>query len=315
MKIQEKFSNNFFDNKKLTDGQKSELTKTFCLSLHSEVSQLISAVDYKQHMTSNARPDIERILFESVDCVRYVLALLNLWDISPKDFISAFESKDNFLHTRYQIDQKSRSPGQKVIVCDIDDVLAEFRTPYSKFVEKEFGVQIDPLSTEYYNIDPITKAGIDPEEVFTKFVSDGMFSSVPVCNEMAAFMDSLREQGYWIQLLTARPGHDARCKYDTYDWLAKNNIPFDGIDFSPEKYVWLSDKDFYSDNSLVCAIDDSLKHATEYARHGVDVVVPATSYNSAIPPELSKKIKRVEHTNVNLMKAIDNIKQENKGEI
>ena len=28
----------------------------------------------------------------------------------------------------------------------------------------------------------------------------------------------------------------------------------------------------------------------------------------------SKKIKRVDHTNVNLMKAIDNIKQENKGE-
>jgi len=314
MKIQKKFSNNFFNNEKLTDHEKSELTKTFCLSLHAEVSQLISAVDYKQHMKSNSRPDIERILFESVDCVRYVFALLNLWDLDAKDFINAFESKDNFLHKRFSLDKKSRAPGQKVIVCDIDDVVAQFRIPYADFVLTEFGVEIDPFSPEYYNIEPITKAGIDPDEVFSTFVANGMFSKVPPCNEMVQFMHDLRQAGYWIQLLTARPGQDARCKYDTYDWLVKNDIPFDGIDFSPEKYVWISDKDFYADGSLVCAIDDSLKHATEYARHGVDVVVPATSYNASIPLELAKKIKRVDHTNVNLMSAIDNIKQENKGE-
>ena len=314
MKIQKKFSNNFFNNENLTDHEKSELTKTFCLSLHAEVSQLISAVDYKQHMKSNSKPDIERILFESVDCVRYVLALLNLWDLDAEDFISAFESKDNFLHKRFSLDKKIREPGQKVIVCDIDDVLSQFRIPYADFVLAKFGVKIDPYSPEYYNIDPITKAGIDPDQVFSSFVANGMFGKVPPCREMIQFMHDLRQAGYWIQLLTARPGQDARCKYDTYDWLVKNNIPFDGIDFSPEKYVWISDKDFYADGSLVCAIDDSLKHATQYARHGVDVVVPATSYNKSIPEDLAKKIKRVEHTNVNLMSAIDNIKQENKGE-
>ncbi len=314
LEIQKKFSDNFFDNKNLTDHQKAELTKTFCLSLHSEISQLINAVDYKQHLSTNSAPDIERILFESIDCVRYVLALLNLWDLEASDFVAAFESKDNFLHKRHDLSLKNRKPGQPVIVCDIDDVLSQFRIPYADFVKEEFGVAIDPYSPEYYNIEPITKAGIDPEEVFGHFVNSGMFSTVPPCNEMIEFMKGLRAQGYWIQLLTARPGQDARCKYDTYDWLVKNNIPFDGIDFTPEKYVWLSDKDFYSDGSLVCAIDDSLKHAVEYARHGVSVVVPATSYNDAIPNDLLKKIKRVEHTNVNLMRAIDNIKQENKGE-
>lgn len=314
LKIQKKFSDNFFKNEELTDHQKAELTKTFCLSLHSEVSQLINAVDYKQHLTANTTPDIERILFESVDCVRYVLALLNLWNLEASDFISAFERKDNFLHKRHNLSLRSRQPGQPVIVCDIDDVLSQFRIPYANFVKKEFDVSIDPYSSEYYNIEPITRAGIDPEEVFSKFVNTGMFATVPPCNEMVEFMKDLKSQGYWIQLLTARPGQDARCKYDTYDWLVKNNIPFDGIDFTPEKYVWLSDKDFYSDGSLVCAIDDSLKHAVEYARHGVSVVVPATTYNDAIPEDLLKKIKRVKHTNVNLMRAIDNIKQENKGE-
>jgi len=313
LKIQKKFSDIFFENENLSIKQKTELTKTFCLSLHSEVSQLISAVDYKQHMNTNAKPDIERVLFESVDCIRYVLALLNLWDLSAEDFVEAFEKKDSFLHERNILSSKERGPGQKVIICDIDDVLSQFRIPYAEFVKEEFDVAIDPFSSEYYNIEPITAAGIDPDEVFGKFVSTGMFSKVPACNEMIEFMHEIRSQGYWIQLLTARPGHDARCKYDTYDWLSKNKIPFDGIDFTPEKYVWLSDKEFYADGSLVCAIDDSLKHAAEYARHGVHVVVPATSYNESVPAELLRKIQRVEHTNVNLINAINNIEQELKG--
>jgi len=98
MKIQKKFSDIFFDSSDLTSQQKTELTKTFCLSLHSEVSQLINAVNYKQHTENDARPDMERILFESVDCIRYVLSLLNLWGLTSEDFVSAFESKDNFLH-------------------------------------------------------------------------------------------------------------------------------------------------------------------------------------------------------------------------
>ena len=103
LKIQKKFSDSFFKNEELTTQQKTELTKTFCLSLHSEVSQLINAVDYKQHMSTNAKPDIERVLFESIDCVRYVLALLNLWDLTSEDFISAFKKKDNFLQEYLKI--------------------------------------------------------------------------------------------------------------------------------------------------------------------------------------------------------------------
>ena len=315
MKIQKKFSDIFFDSSDLTSQQKTELTKTFCLSLHSEVSQLINAVNYKQHTENDARPDMERILFESVDCIRYVLSLLNLWGLTSEDFVSAFESKDNFLHKRNSLNSKKRNKNQPVIVCDIDDVISQFRMPYAEFVKKEFNIVIDPYSTEYYNIEPITKAGIDPEHVFNRFVGTGMFAKVPVCPGMPEFLEDLKRQGYWIQLLTARPGQDARCKYDTYDWLVKNNIPFDGIDFTPEKYVWLSDKDFYIEGDLVCAIDDSLKHASEYARHGVPVVVPETSYNSHFSKDLTKNLKRVPHTNVKMIEAIDNILQTRKGDM
>lgn len=314
MQLQKKFSDLFFDNSNLTQREKIELTKTFCLSMHSEAAQLVTAIDYKQHTESNAAPNLDRILFESVDCIRYIFAVLNLWDITPDQVMSAFSSKDNFLHMRHALTETKRRPGQKVIVCDVDDVLAQFRVPYAEFVSKNFGVEIDPFSKEYYNIEPINSAGIDPDHVFNKFISDGMFSNLPPCPKMINFLHTLRDRGYWIQLLTARPGNDARSKYDTYDWLAKNEVPFDNVDFTPEKYVWLSDKDFYREGDLICAIDDSLKHALEYARHGVDVVVPKTSYNSEFSANVAKKIKRVDHDDVKMLSAIDNIILANKGE-
>ena len=138
MMTQKVFSDLFFDSEKLTPEAKKELTKTFCLSLHSEVSQLVNSVNYKQHMPDSSPPDQSRILFESVDCVRYVMALLNLWGVTSEEFEEAFVSKNNFLHKRQKLSEKSRPKGQKVIVCDIDDVLSEFRVPYAVFVEERF---------------------------------------------------------------------------------------------------------------------------------------------------------------------------------
>jgi hypothetical protein len=53
------------------------------------------------------------------------------------------------------------------------------------------------------------------------------------------------------------------------------------VAFSAEKFRWLSDQQFYG-KTKVFAIDDSAKHASEYAKHGVDVLVPCTTYNQEV---------------------------------
>jgi uncharacterized HAD superfamily protein len=286
---------------------KEEMTKTFCLSLHAEVSQLIDSVHYKQHLERSQAPNRDKILFEAVDSFRYIIAILNLWDVTPEEFGKAFFSKDVFLNKREELNTKKRRKNQPVIICDVDDVIAEFRITYAKYVKSEFNVSIDPQSTEYYNINPIASAGLDPENVFVSFVSSGGFANLPVCNGMISVLQEFQKRGYWIQLLTARPKDNARCVYDTYSWLVKHSIPFDSIDFSTEKYIWISDKDYYNTNLLICALDDSLKHASEYAQHGVPVIIPEKSYNSIIPKALRKKMIRVKHNNIKILEAVDNI--------
>ena len=49
LQTQKKFSDSLFDAENFNDQDIIEKHKTFCLALHSEVSQLADAVHYKEH--------------------------------------------------------------------------------------------------------------------------------------------------------------------------------------------------------------------------------------------------------------------------
>lgn len=281
MERQKIYSQFFFDEKNLSQYEKEELTKTFILSLHAEASELVSSINLKNHRSVRNKVDLNKILFKSVDVFRYILANLNLWNISVEQFVDACEDKDLFLHSRHKISLKVRE-GKRVIVFDVDDVIAEFRSSYNNFLYENFDIISDPHNKQYYNVDEMIKRKIDPDFVFNLFVSKGGFKKLEVCKNIVEALQSLREKGFWIHLLTARPDENLKCFYDTFAWLELNQIPFDDISFSKEKYLWLTGQDFFQKNEVYCAVDDSSKHADEYAKHGIKVIVPARHYNEDI---------------------------------
>jgi hypothetical protein len=46
--------------------------------------------------------------------------------------------------------------------------------------------------------------------------------------------------------------------------------------------IWLTKTEYFESAGVVCAIDDSVKHAMEYAKHGVSVLSPEMSYNAEL---------------------------------
>ena len=278
---QKKFSDLFFDSETMTIEEKEETTKTFVLAMHAVLSDLVSAVNYKDHLNSQDDIDHHKILYKSADAFRYVLALLNLWGISSDEFVSACEDKDYFLHTRHSLSEKGWK-GQPVILVDVDDVIAHFRSTFSEWLEAEKGVKTDPECKEYYNVSALLDVGIPPEKAFRDFIDDGGFSKIPEDTNVIAAINQLKDAGYWIHLVTARPSDNLRCLYNTYTWLGKSSLKFDAIDFSGEKFRWLADQPFYNEGKVVCAIDDSPKHSSEYAKHGVQVLTPSLSYNQEL---------------------------------
>lgn len=281
IKRQRSYSSLFFDPKKLTDSEKEEITKTFALSLHAEVSEIASAINFKDHRPVQVPVDHNKLLYKSVDAFRYVLALLNLWEIDPKTFTEACEDKDLFLHRRYQETLHTRGD-RPVVIFDVDDVIAEFRASFFEFLDQKWGIKADLNDKQYYSAAEMQSCGVDSETAFSTFISEGGFRSLPINRTALEAMWACRRAGFWIQVLTARPSGNLKCFYDTHRWLSECGIPYDSVAFSPEKYLWLTGQDFYAKKQLVCVIDDSPKHAAEFAKHGVPVIVPVKSYNEGV---------------------------------
>ena len=204
-----------------------------------------------------------------------------MWNITSEEIEKAFVAKDSYLNARYKI-KNNPWRGQPVVIVDMDDVLVDFRRGFADWLNLNYGIDVDTESEEYYFITALEKVEVNPEEIFQRFVSSGGFRSLSPVAGAATFIKSLKSAGYWVQILTARPDEDLRCMYDTYQWLEEHEIDYDDIAFSTEKFRWCAKSKYYDSKSIAFAIDDSPKHAEDYAKHGVDVKVPVKSYNKRI---------------------------------
>lgn len=265
----------------MTDGERDRMTRQLSLALHTEVSNLVSATSYRPHTDDKPSPDSDKILFESVDVIRYAIAIMNLWDLSPERFEEAWVLKDSYL-TSYRSTEGNVYSGQEVAIVDIDDVLCEFRLSFSNWLKKTYDIDASVESPEYYFINALKDAGVNPEGVFEKFISEGELAHIPVVDGAVDFIKGLRDAGLFVHLLTARPKENLRCLYDTHAWLRKSGIVFDRLDFASEKLRWCMQSEYWVSGTIGFAIDDSPKHASEYAKHGVRVLSPRKSYNTEI---------------------------------
>jgi phosphoglycolate phosphatase-like HAD superfamily hydrolase len=264
-----------------SDAEKEKITQELVLCAHAELSSLVNATNYKKHYGGLEKVDKDKILYESVDVIRYAMAIMNTWDITSKEFELAFEVKDEYLKLKSIIDNNPWE-GQPVAIIDIDDVLADFRLSFAGWLNKNYDVHPDVESEEYYFISSLAETGLNPESVFENFIGQSGFKWLTPVKGVHNFLAHLKQKGFWIHLLTARPEEDLRCMYDTYFWLKNWNIHFDDISFSSEKFRWCAKSKYYDSSSIKFAIDDSPKHATEYANHGIMCYVPEKSYNKTV---------------------------------
>jgi hypothetical protein len=306
LKRQREFSNLFFDADQFNDDKREEMTKSFALALHGEVSALVSSINFKDHHANRKTPDREKILYESIDALRYLLAIMNTWGYTPDEVDDAFNDKDTFLHMRHK-SETAKWDGRPVLIVDVDDVIAHFRKDYFKWLEATYDIVIPQDYPEYYASTPLKEKGINPEATFKDFISDRKLREIEPIDDTIDVLGRAQKMGYWIQLLTARPDQNLICLYDTYHWINQMNIPFDGLAFSGEKYRWVVQSPFYG--HVAACIDDSPKHAAEYATHGLLVLSPELSYNTSL-----KDVKNVIHysNSKQLLTELTNIIKDNK---
>ena len=279
-KVQNDFSSKFIDRDNLSLEEKERLTQEFSLALHNEVSSLVREINFKHHAKERKNVVKNSILFEGIDCFRYILAIMNLWGFSPEEFLNAFDDKEAYLDIKYRDDKEWQ--GQPVVLVDVDDVVAHFRRGYAEYLNSLDGVQVNIDSPEYYFTEGIPRDRYNPEKIFQDFIEARGLRTLDPVKDTIESINQLRKNGFWIHVLTARPYGNHTCKYDSYAWLAQSGLEFDQISFSPEKMIWAAKSKYYDQDKIVCAIDDSPKHAREYAKHGIRVLSPSLSYNQEL---------------------------------
>jgi hypothetical protein len=260
----------------ITDENRSDEMRKLCLALHSEVTDLSRCINIRPH-GEDTSVNRDRILYDAVDVLRYTIAILNNWGFDSFDLTKAYGEKDAYLRASHEYDQNVYD-GRPVVICDMDDILTEFRVGYYKWVNRTYGIKTDPNTTQYYMVDEFKEIGVNPEDAFRRFISSGGMYDLDAVPGSAMMIYKLVEAGFWVHILTARPEEDPACKYGTYMWLNEIGVPCHKLSFAPEKYRWLVQSG-YGDR-VVCAIDDSSKHVAEYLKHGVAVVCPRKSYNT-----------------------------------
>lgn len=280
MQLQRQYNNKIVGRAdQLSQELKEKITQDNVLCAHAELSALVNATHYKNHHThSEPLANRRTVLYETVDVIRYMIATLNTWGVTPAEFEKAFKKKDIYLNKHYELQQKKWN-GQPVAIVDIDDVLANFRKGFSDWLKDKFQVDADVDSKEYYFISALSKINLNSETVFKMFLDDEGFANLSIDTHNLELLWQLKHQGYWIHLLTARPEEELQCLYDTYFWIVQQNIPCDAISFSPEKFRWCAKSKYYDEGAIKFAIDDAPKHAEDYAKHGIKCLVPKKPYN------------------------------------
>lgn len=280
--MQRDFTSLFHDLEGMTPRQREELTKTLVLGLHGEATSLANCVNYRDHRQDAVSVSTSKLTHEAVDVIRYTLGVLNTWGITPEQFADAYRSRDIYLRARHEAASHPYT-GQPTIIVDMDDVVAGFRDGFTDWLNAR-GVPADRNSTEYYYISSLTgNKNFNSERYYKDFIEEhGLRDLLPPIQYAIDAVNKLHDEGYWIQVLTARPGDNPVCVYDTYEWLKIHGLKFDRVDFAGEKFLWLMKSEPYDAGRVVCALDDSAKHAMDYAKHGVHVFSPVMSYNASI---------------------------------
>lgn len=241
-----------------SDENKLAWNKEFILCLMKESSELLDNLNWKHHTDLNVDQSKDNFIENSVDLMKYLFALLAINEVSTNELFNKFVSKSVVVQAKFEqkllLEQLKKNKDRKIAIIDIDGVLSDYpgsflaSTPY---LQKFTNIQ-DAMSSDY----PLYNATKKHYRV------SGIKVSIGVREGAKELLNYLRDNGYFIILLTARPYNKiSRIYQDTLYWLDKNGLEYDAI-------IWEKEKAKYAikhlkESNVVFCVDDEVKQVNE----------------------------------------------------
>lgn len=223
---------------KLTEDDKIRLTKEYLLYIHSELSEVLGNIPWKTHRYTG-QTNRESLLEELVDVTKFLWGLMVIWGVSPQELERAFDRKSDIVEQRFRQDHvlPKQFSNNKLVIIDIDDVIADWEQGFIKWVQDN---EPNIKDGSYNNdVDPVLR-----QQLKDKMHSSGGMKELSVILGSHSAIEALGVHGYEVVWLTARPiGKHPRLIGDTIQWLKDHNIKSDFIYFSDlNKHIFIAEK-------------------------------------------------------------------------
>lgn len=100
-KIQKSFNVKVIDFKNLDDKKRLQLTEEYILSCIKELVEVADEVSFKTYKETKPinRANIKE---ELIDVQKFLICLMQIWDIEPEEMVAEFKRKSKVVELRYE---------------------------------------------------------------------------------------------------------------------------------------------------------------------------------------------------------------------
>lgn len=267
---------------------RAQTAKDLALGLFEEAAELAKVVaNYKAHILKTPAVEKVNVADGVVDVLKYSISIAQLYGLSEKDIFDSFLSKSRVVTDRAKGERLELERNTPLIIVDVDNVVADLSGWQDQLVESRGGAPMNDRTVKLL------------ESLKEDFYRDGGFRKLPPIDGASEGLEALRQAGWKIVLISARPYWQYKRVYsDTIEWLAHHDMVYDLILFNKDKAEAIYEHIFPARPAYF--IEDRVKHATEVAGIGVPVLLLDWSYNQDVPDsDLIKRVKNwseiVEH--------------------
>jgi len=268
-------------------------TEKYLLGLVSEIDEILDEIKWKRHRRRDSKTlRRDNIGLELADVFKYSLCLFDLWGFSKDEMLDIVQQKGRMLDFKLKMEFKGKlSKGTKVVIIDIDGVVADLNGSFGEWVKKSKGIDISEKdmynSTKQDQFVPLHYPEYNTLKI--EFESTGGYRNLKAYKDAVITINQFSEHGIYIIFVTARPAsRDTRIFFDTWSWLLDNNISFDEIHIEEEDRIILADR-LMKEGCLVTMFDDNPEIVGRAIRSGINVFAREHPYNLSLPESVRFK--------------------------
>lgn len=285
--IQKNFNDNYLKFKNIdvnNEHDKQKQTNETVLCLIKEATEILDETNWKSHKLNKKNILQNNIIEESIDTFKYLLNILQIWGFDHNQFYDEFERKSIVVSQKWEQEKLLKfSNKENIAILDIDGIIFPWPEVFLEFCKEPIflGANITSSPKDLFEFEKRfdLKKQLELKDAYRK---SGIKATAQVVNGAVEFTHKLKQLGYTIILVTARPYKKYQRIYaDTLQHLNSHNVKFDAI-------IWEEDKEKYLIENFPNAkfiVEDDSKNAIKLYEAGFKVYLKNTIYNKKVSTE------------------------------